>query len=93
MRKLILIIILLISTSILSAQNIRIGDWRSHHNYTEGLISVEVKDLIYTATENGLFSVEKSDNSITTFSKVNGFSEIEISTMAYDEKSALLLIA
>ena len=93
MRKLILIIILLISTSILSAQNIRIGDWLSHHNYTEGLISVEVKDLIYTATENGLFSVEKSDNSITTFSKVNGFSEIEISTMAYDEESDLLLIA
>jgi ligand-binding sensor domain-containing protein len=75
------------------AQNIRIGEWRSHHNYTEGIRSLEVKNRIYTATENGLFYVDKDDNSITTWSKVNGFSDVDISTIAYHQGADLLLIA
>ena len=93
MRKFILIFIFTAFVQLVVGQNIRIGNWRAHHNYTEGIISVEVKNRIYTATENGLFYVDKTDNSITTWSKVNGFSDVDISTIAYDEKSDLLLIA
>lgn len=75
------------------SQDLRIGEWRSHLNYTEGIKSEEAGNKIYCATKHGLFSVDKDDLSVTKFSKIDGFTDNEIATIKYDPENGMLLIA
>ncbi len=88
-----LIILLVVLIEFVSAQELKVGQWRSHFNYTEGINSVEAGDRVYCATDNGLFYVNKEDNSIVRLSKTDGFSEVNISSMGYDEQNDVLMIA
>ncbi len=66
--------------------------WRDHLSYTHATRLAEVDNKIYCATEGGLFSYNKSDNSIQKYSKVNGLSDIGISTMGYSETYHSLVV-
>jgi ligand-binding sensor domain-containing protein len=75
------------------AQNIPINHWRSHLPYKDGIHVTEVGNKIYCGTTTGLFYWDKSDNSIHPLSKVDGFSDVFIKTMAYDPAHDILFIA
>lgn len=75
------------------AQNVKIGEWNSHLNYSSGKKCEEVKDKIYCSTASGLFYVNKADNSMIKLSKIDGFSDTEVQTMEYDSDNDALLIA
>lgn len=76
-----------------SQSQIAIGEWRDHLPYSKTIGVADAGDLIFCATEYSLFYLEKSENSIQRLTKVNGLSDIGISTIAYNEDYQTLLIA
>ena len=70
-----------------------IGQWRDHLCYKKGIAVTQSKDYVYCATESGMFSFKKSDNSIERHSKISGLSDVGISTIRYNDYNNTLLIA
>jgi hypothetical protein len=69
------------------------GSWRDHLPYSNAKKIVEIGSKIYCATNGGMFSYNKTDNSLQRYSKVNGLSDMDISTFGYSEETQTLLVA
>ncbi len=78
----------------ISAQNIGIGQWRTHLPYQK-VIDVDVwgGSKTYAATPFDLFVYDETDNSISLLNKVNGLSDIGVSAIEYNEDYEVLLVA
>ena len=86
--------IFFISVAPLFGQNeVSIGHWRTHLPYQKVIAVEPVGNLIYAATEYELFYYDKDDNSIHILNKINGLSDVGISTMGYCEAQHKLFIA
>ncbi len=72
---------------------IPLGTWREHLPYNKVIMAVEASDRIYAATPQTLFYVDKSDNTVHKITKVDGLSDVGISSIAYAEESKSLIIA
>lgn len=70
-----------------------IGQWRVHLSYQKGISVAQSQDKIFCATESGIFSLGKSDNSIERLSKVTGLSDVQVSTLRFNDYNSTLLIA
>ena len=90
MKHRILTFILLIATS-LTAQ-IRVGEWRDHLNYNNLIDLIEKDNRIIAASTTALFYMDKTTKEVTRFSTLDGLSEIEISSLAYDQPRDLIII-
>jgi len=75
------------------AQNIPLYNWRSHIPYLQGMQVLEAGTRIYCATQTGLLYYDKSDNTMHTLSKVDGYSDVFVKTMAYAPHKDILFIA
>ena len=76
------------------AQNeVSIGNWRTHLPYHKVIAVEPVGNLIYAATEYELFYYDKDDNSVRILNKINGLSDVGISTMGYCESQRKLFVA
>jgi len=85
-------LLLLISFSV-QAQ-VGIGQWRDHLPYSKTIAVAEGNNgRIYCATPYGLIYYDNSDNSITRLNRVNGLSDVNVSTLNFDRKSGYLIIA
>ncbi|MCH8317297.1 MAG: hypothetical protein IIA88_02175, partial [Bacteroidetes bacterium] len=73
-------------------QGIPIGTWRTHLSYSVGKSVAIVGNKVYCATESGFFYFDKDDNSLRPLSKIDGFSDINISKINYNAKLDILLI-
>jgi hypothetical protein len=76
----------------LSAQSMAIGDWREHLPYNNCIAVSEAGSLIYTATPYGIFTYDRSDNSIQRLTKINGLSDIGLSDIAWNSARKTLVI-
>lgn len=76
-----------------NAQSFSIGNWREHLPYLQGKAVANTPSRVFCATEDGLFSYEKSDNSIVRFSKLNGLNDFGIKAITYNEDYHVLIIA
>lgn len=74
-------------------QTTGIGQWREHLPYSQCIAVKEAGTKIYCATPYSVFYYDKEDNSIQRFSKINGLSDIGISTMNYNAAYNTLVIA
>ncbi|UCG27291.1 MAG: hypothetical protein JSV24_09985 [Bacteroidales bacterium] len=72
---------------------LKIGEWRDHLPYSHGETITIGDKKIYCASKNSLFLLNKDDNSLEKLSKVNGLSDIGISTIKYSSENDLLFIA
>lgn len=73
--------------------NIPIGSWRTHLSYSV-VNQVEIAgETVYAATAGGLFTFDTDEGSIRTFSKLDGFSEANISAIKWDEGTKTLVVA
>src|ERR1700682_4439964 len=70
-----------------------IGNWREHLPYHQAIAVLASAEKLYCATPYSLFSVDIQENSIERISKINGLSEVGISTMQYDTQETKLIIA
>lgn len=59
-----------------------IGQWREHLPYGQAINVTESIDKIWCATPYSVFSIDKDENSIDRWSKINGLSETGISSIA-----------
>ena len=88
-----LIIASLLSMTAFAQDRVGIGNWRTHLPY-QRVIDVEpVGNKVYAATQFELFYYDTEDNSINILNKINGLSDIGISTIAYNESQRKLFVA
>ena len=87
MRTFYTLILFIFSTLIVNAQ------WTDYLSYSSATKVVEAENKIYCVTTGGLFSFNKSDNSIEKLTSINGLSDVGVRTIAYGEESGILLIA
>lgn len=72
---------------------IPIGHWRDHLPYNRTIKVVDDGKTIYCATPYSIFTYDKSDQSVRRISKLNGLSDIGISSMAFNEAYSTIIIA
>ena len=75
------------------SQEIRIGDWRDHLPYSKTVSITEVENKIFCATPYSLFFYNKEDYSVVRLTKVNGLTDMGISTIKYDTENQTLVVA
>ena len=92
MFRYVLVFLCLFSPVLLIGQQIGIGGWEMHLNYSHVNTVEQNGSSIYVGTQSGLFKYDSADNSITTFSKLDGLSDLNISALNYDLNSRSLLI-
>jgi ligand-binding sensor domain-containing protein len=72
---------------------IPVGTWRTHAAYNEARSVAVSPEKVFAGTSGGLFVLDKQDNSLTPYSRLDGFSETDIRKLAYDPASQTLVIA
>lgn len=77
----------------IQAQDLAIGDWRSHLPYTFAVSVTQSDEAIYFAGTESVFSMNKIDNSIELFNKVTGLSDAGIQRINFNKHNNTLLIA
>ena len=70
-----------------------IGNWEYHIPQNKGVAIAKAGEKIYSASNFGLFSYNKSTKEITHYTKVNGLSDVQINYIAYYEPLDVLMIA
>ena len=80
-----------IAYSSLSAQ-VAIGNWRDHLPYKQGIAVAEGPIKIYVGTESAVFEYSKTDNSVHRISKVNGLSDVGVSTIGINSYNNILFV-
>jgi ribosomal protein S11 len=93
MRNLFISLFLFLLTLTGTAQTTGIGQWRDHLPYSNCISVKEVGSRIYCATPYSIFYYDKEDNSIQRINKINGLSDIGISTINYNAAYQTLVIA
>jgi len=92
MNKIFTFFYLLLSTVVFS-QSIGIGEWRDELPYSETIAVAVSEDMVYGATPNSMYTFRKSDNVMKRYSKINGLSDIGVSTINYNTETDVLFIA
>lgn len=87
------IVACLLSSLAFAQDGVSIGHWRTHLPYQKVIAVEPVGEKVYAATEYELFYYDKEDNSINILNKINGLSDIGISTMRYNESQRKLFVA
>jgi hypothetical protein len=67
------------------------GSWRDHFSYRRATHVAVSEHAVYCAAASGLIVFRKKDNSIEKFSKVNGLSDVDISSIKWSEENNLLI--
>ncbi|SMG44167.1 Por secretion system C-terminal sorting domain-containing protein [Marivirga sericea] len=80
LRQSLFFLLLCISSSLL-AQNIPMGSWRNHADYSTAQKAAEFNNKVFCATNNGLFYFDSEDGSLNTLSTTDGLSSINISML------------
>ena len=55
-----------------------IGQWRVHLSYKKGIAITQSNDMVYCATESGIFQLGKYDYAIQPLSKISGLSDVNV---------------
>lgn len=69
-----------------------IGEWTDYQSYARAKHVVDAGDKIYCVTEGGLFSYNKTDNSVQKLSTINGLSDVGVQRLAYSKENNVLVI-
>ena len=93
-HQIILLYIVLLATlqSNVYAQ-MAIGQWRTHFAYNLVEQIAQTENKIFAVSEGALFSVDKNDELLEFYSKVNGLNDANIVKISYDNKLKKLIIA
>jgi hypothetical protein len=92
MKKYHLLFLCILLLSYAKAQ-IPVGTFRDHLPYHNFKSIAVAPDVVYAAGESSILCLHKSDNSMTTWSKIEGLSEASISTIYYMEENNTLIVA
>lgn len=91
MTRFLLIIVSLIFTLNAHSQSV-IGQWTEHLPFGNAVKVVKAGQIVYCATQSGLFEYNTESYLIKKWSKVTGLSGVSISTMEYSSEHRTLII-
>lgn len=89
---LIVLMLLGFSPSLMKGQT-AVGSWRDHLSYSSTTNVCAADDRIIACANGGIFFVDRDDNSIWRINKTTKLNDVGIASMAYDDKSQLLVVA
>ncbi|NOR88574.1 MAG: hypothetical protein GQ527_13300 [Bacteroidales bacterium] len=92
MNKYFTLLFLVLSATVL-AQSIGIGDWRDELPYRETIAIAKSDQIVYGATPYSMYTLRIDDNAMNRYSKINGLSDIGVSTIEYSKDQDVLFIA
>ena len=93
-RQIVIVFCFLIGTSVLLANESANADgWKLHPAYSNVNSIAASNDAIYALSEGALFSVNKSDETIEYYSKLDGLSSADIQLIAFNKETGKLVIA
>ena len=93
LKNILLLFVFALGINAYAQDGVGIGNWRTHMPY-QTVIDVELLGTkVYAATEYELFTYDKEDGNLQILNKINGLSDIGISTIRRNEKLDLLLVA
>jgi len=86
-----MLVVGMIAESVLAQSDIPIGTWRMHISYRQSTDIAFGENNVYCSSRNGIFFLNKLDNSLNTITKLGGLSDTNISEIAYDVNHKLLM--
>ncbi len=91
--KRILVFLCCLVSALANAQQVALGQWRTHLPFNNVLSLVASDDRIFCATTGGLFTIDAVSGEINQFSTINGLADINTNKIAWDKQTKTLLIA
>lgn len=76
-----------------TAQNIAIGEWRTHLPYNQVIDVAVAGDIIFAATSYSMFTYNTGDSRIELIDKVEGLSDVGINKIDFNKSLGALLVA
>ncbi|GAB2529170.1 type IX secretion system anionic LPS delivery protein PorZ [Rufibacter soli] len=70
-----------------------LGGWQIHVPNHRAKALAETPASVYVATEDGFFRYIKTENTLQTLSRSDGFSDVNLSTLRYDSVTSTLVVA
>lgn len=92
MKRFISLLILSIATSTIASAQIAVGSWRTHFSYNSTTQVVQTPNKVFGVADKRLFSISKTDETIDTYTKIDGFSGNGVERIAYNKEKSLLVI-
>lgn len=75
------------------SQDLALGQWKVHLPYNKAKTIADAGSKIFCASSYGLFYYNRNDNAVTGLSKIEGLSELTVSTIAWNNQNQSLIIA
>lgn len=85
--------VLFCSQSFAQKDEVPIGEWRIHLPYNAVNSIAESPNYLFVGAERGFYSFHKKSGEMELYSKVNGFSDVEVRRLKYHSGLNLLFIA
>ncbi len=86
-------IALMVSVFATVSAQVGIGKWQDHFSFRTTYRVIPAKERIYVQGALGLFYYDTEDQTINKFTKVEGLTDVGISTTAYDPATGYLAVA
>lgn len=93
MKSKFLIILLIATCQLVVAQNIPIETWRTHISFNAIKVVDASSSKVFAASDNGVLVFDKSDNSLSTITKLQGLSSSGITSIAADPSRQQVLVS
>jgi hypothetical protein len=90
-KKASLLIVALVCTIVVFAQKIPIGSWQSHFSYLTANTVEYLNGKVFVGSHH-LVSYSFANQEFTTYSKVNGMSDVKVKLMRYDATTGFSII-
>ena len=92
MNRLLGILVFFCLAGIATAQP-AIGEWEDHNSFVAANRVEAAGERVYASTRMAMFYFDKKDSTTVVMTKVNGLTDVGISTFAYDENHDCLAVA
>lgn len=89
----ILVVLLFAFSSSISIAQMAMGAWRTYLSYGTVSEVEQSSKKIFGVSDGSLFSIDKEDGEIRTYSKIDGLSDLSIAKIKYNENLQTLLIS
>ena len=72
--------------------DLAVGEWKSYLPVNIGRYVTQSENKVYYATQLSLVSIEKETRAIQRLSKIDGLTNVEVSVLAYNQESDILIL-
>ncbi len=88
-----LVLMTLLSAEASAQSNLAIGQWQSHHSYSQTVMVTQSADQVFYATEESIMILDKEELTVDFLSRIEGLTETGIQQILFDEVNQQLIIA